>query len=239
MSTTRREPTQQRRREPVQRRSREKVDQILEAAAELISQGGVDELTTRAVAERSGVPIPTLYRYFANCDEIVAAFLDREMVAIDAEVAAAVLSLDRVTLRSMMEAAALAHLRHHQRNPMAISLWFGGRHSAVVRDRVRWQDKRLAESFTVIIDAAGFLRDDSPQLGPELLVRLTDRMFEFVLLEYGGSPEEQERIVHGFVDMIASFSERYATVAGAKGISGEQFRRLVQANDGLFAGTPA
>jgi AcrR family transcriptional regulator len=213
----------------MQRRSREKVDQILEAAAELINQGGVDELSTRAVAERSGVPVPTLYRYFANCDEIIAAFLDREMEAIDAEGAAAVLSLERVSLRSLIEASALAHLRHHQRNPLAISLWFGGRQSAVVRDRIRWQDKRLAESLAVIIAAAGFLRDDSPEVGPELLVRLTDRMFEFVLFERGGPAEEQERIVLGFVDMIASFGERYATDAGREGISGEEFRRLLAA----------
>jgi AcrR family transcriptional regulator len=236
MSATPWEAVRGRRREPMQRRSREKVDQILEAAAELINEGGVDEMSTRLIAERSGVPVPTLYRYFANCDEIIAAFLDREMEAIDAEVAAAVLSLERVTLRALIEASALAHLRHHQRNPMAVSLWFGGRQSAIVRNRVRWQDKRLAESFGQVIGAAGFLRDDTPELGPELLVRLTDRMFEFVLLEHGGSLEQQENIVRGFVDMIATYSERYATPVGANGISGEKFRRLLDANGGLFAG---
>jgi hypothetical protein len=35
--------------------------------------------------------------------------------------------------------------------------------------------------------------------------------------------------------MIASYSERYATVAGTKGIPGDEFRRLVQETGGLFA----
>ena len=58
-----------RRRQPVQARSRETVERILAAAAVLIEDGGVEAVTTRAIAERAGVTAPSLYRFFADREQ--------------------------------------------------------------------------------------------------------------------------------------------------------------------------
>jgi AcrR family transcriptional regulator len=206
----------------MQQRSRDRVEQILAAASDLLNEGGLDELSTRALAERSGVPVGTIYRYFENSDAIVSAFLDREMEKLDTAIAEAVLGLERVTLRSMLEAATLAHLTHHQRHPQTVTVWFGGRRSAAVRQRVRQQDARSAAWLQGAIDAAGFLSDDAPPHGLDAVVRLSDRLFEYVLLEVP-SAEDQEDMVRRFVDMVASYAERFATRVGLEGLPADQF----------------
>ncbi len=209
------------RREPVQRRSRERVELILKAAVELLAEGGIEALTTRSLASRADIPVATIYRYFANREEIIAAYLDHELEQIDEAVVAAVLALERVTVRSLAEAVALAHMRHHQLHPEGVPVWFGGRLSAAVLERVRELDARLAASLRSATQAAGLL-SGAPTFTAELLVRLFDRMFEFVFLP-NRSAEEQEAIVRSFVDMVASHLERFATPAGLEGISAEEF----------------
>ncbi len=61
-----------RRRVPVKRSSEEVVDAILAAAALLIAERGIDAFTTNHVAERAGVSVGSLYRYFARKEAIVA-----------------------------------------------------------------------------------------------------------------------------------------------------------------------
>jgi AcrR family transcriptional regulator len=213
------------RRIPVQRRSRERVEEILEAAAELLGVGGVEALTTRSLAEHTGIPVASIYRYFDNRDAIVAAYLDRELAAIDESVTRALLALDRVTFRSLAQAAALAHMRHHQTHPEGVPVWFGGRLNPAVDERVRALDARLAASFRAAVREMG-MTQGVPDFVAELLVRLFDRMFEFVFLAER-TAQEQEAIVLTFVDMISSYMERYATPAGIAGISTDELVRAL------------
>ena len=209
------------RREPVQRRSRARVELILKAAAELLAEGGVDALTMRSLAVRAEIPVATIYRYFANREEIIAAYLDHELEQIDEAVVAAVLALDRVTVRSLAEAVTLAHMRHHQAHPEGVPVWFGGRLNPAVLDRVRELDARLAATLRSATAAAGMLAG-APTFSAELVVRLVDRMFEFVFL-VERTAEEQKTIVLSVVDMVASYLERFATSAGLEGIPAEEF----------------
>jgi len=211
------------RRKPVQRRSRERVEAILKAATDLLAEGGIDALTMRSLAERADIPVATIYRYFANREEIIAAYLDHELEAIDESVKTALLAVDRVTFRSMSEAVALAHMRHHQAHPEGVPVWFGGRLNSAVLDRVRELDARMAESLRSAVRGSGILAG-APDFIGELLVRLFDRMFEFVFLAQR-TAEEQETIVLSFVDMIVSYMERFATPAGIEGVAPERFVR--------------
>ncbi len=62
------------RREPRRRASEDVVDSILIAAAALIGEmGNLADVTTNHVAERAGVSIGSLYRYFPDKESIVAA----------------------------------------------------------------------------------------------------------------------------------------------------------------------
>jgi AcrR family transcriptional regulator len=213
------------RRVPVQRRSRERVELILQAAAELLAEGGIEALSMRSLAAHAGIPVATIYRYFANREEIITAYLDHELERIDEAVVAGVLALERVTVRSLAEAVALAHMRHHQAHPEGIPVWFGGRLNPAVVERVRELDARLAASLRSATRGAGMLAG-APDFSAELVVRLFDRMFEFVFL-VDRTAEEQETIVLAFVDIVACYLERFATPAGLDGISPQQLGRAL------------
>jgi AcrR family transcriptional regulator len=219
------------RRVPVQRRSRERVEEILKAAAELLGEGGVEALTTRSLAAHTGIPVASIYRYFDNRDAIVAAYLDRQLAEIEASVTRALRDVNRVTFRSLAQATALAHMRHHQTHPEGVPVWFGGRLNPAVDERVRALDARTAASFRAAVRGTG-MTEGVPDFVAELLVRLFDRMFEFVFVAER-APREQEAIVLTFVDMISSYMERYATPAGVAGISTDELvTALVRAADG-------
>jgi TetR/AcrR family transcriptional regulator, cholesterol catabolism regulator len=80
--TTTRHPTG-RTRSQHQRRKR-----ILQAGAALASRGGVEAMQMRTVAERAGVALGTLYRYFPSKMDLVVAVVNEEMDTLEA-------SLDR------------------------------------------------------------------------------------------------------------------------------------------------
>ena len=166
------------RREPVQKRSRERVESILQGATELIGAEGVESLSTRSLAAHAGIPVATI-RYFEDMDAIIAAYLDRGLEEIEDAVEHAVLELEWVTFRSMMEAVALAHLRHHQANPEGVPAWFGTRLNAAVQDRVRQLDAQMAASLHAATRGAGFI-EEGPHFGAGLIVRLWDRTFEHI-----------------------------------------------------------
>ncbi|MFE5630952.1 TetR/AcrR family transcriptional regulator [Streptomyces sp. NPDC056543] len=81
------------RRTPVQQRSAERLARILDACAELLDETGYEQLSTRAVAARAGVPIGSVYRFFGNkramADALAHRNLDRYAERIGVRLAAA------------------------------------------------------------------------------------------------------------------------------------------------------
>ena len=67
------------RRAPVQRRSAERLTRILDACASLLDEVGYDALSTRAVAQRAGVPIGSVYRFFGNKRAMADALAQRNL----------------------------------------------------------------------------------------------------------------------------------------------------------------
>ncbi|MFC9847143.1 TetR family transcriptional regulator [Streptomyces sp. NPDC060223] len=67
------------RRAPVQRRSAERLTRILDACADLLDEVGYDTLSTRAVAQRAGVPIGSVYRFFGNKRAMADALAQRNL----------------------------------------------------------------------------------------------------------------------------------------------------------------
>ena len=63
------------RRAPVQERSRQTVTKILDAAAAIADEQGVEAATTRAIADRAGVSKPVLYQHFSSKLDLYLAAL--------------------------------------------------------------------------------------------------------------------------------------------------------------------
>src|SRR4051812_15868107 len=59
---------------------------IVQAAAALASRGGVEAMQMRTVAERAGVALGTLYRYFPSKMELVVAVVGEEIDLLEASI---------------------------------------------------------------------------------------------------------------------------------------------------------
>lgn len=72
------------RRRPAQARSRERFNRILQAARDVLVETGFESFTFDEVSRRAGVPIGTLYQFFAN-KYVLICELDRQDTAANVE----------------------------------------------------------------------------------------------------------------------------------------------------------
>ena len=79
MTRTRLEP----RTEPQQQRSRDRVREILDATEALVIEVGYDGINTNLIAERAGMPVGTLYRYYSDKYGVFAAVAQRAFVDLE------------------------------------------------------------------------------------------------------------------------------------------------------------
>jgi AcrR family transcriptional regulator len=67
---------------PRQERAKRTYESILTAAAELLVEVGVERISTNIIAERAGITVPALYRYFPNkyavLNALGAVLMDRQ-----------------------------------------------------------------------------------------------------------------------------------------------------------------
>lgn len=74
-------------REPRQARSAATLARVLQAAEEIASSSGLEEMTISGVAERAGVSVGTIYRRFDDKEQLVTALAERMLERREAYVA--------------------------------------------------------------------------------------------------------------------------------------------------------
>jgi AcrR family transcriptional regulator len=62
---------------PTQQRAKDTVTLLLDTAAALLEEGGLDAFNTNLLAERAGVRVRTVYRYFPNKLAVITAMAER------------------------------------------------------------------------------------------------------------------------------------------------------------------
>ena len=70
---------------PQQRRARQRLDAILNAAEKLVEEMDAEAITTNLIADRAGVPVSSVYRYFKNVSAVFAYLfedLNEEIIAV-------------------------------------------------------------------------------------------------------------------------------------------------------------
>jgi AcrR family transcriptional regulator len=107
------------RRVPRQSRSRETADAIVEAAARVFAEMGLERATTTRVAEVAGVSVGSLYQYFPDKQSLIKAIFERESARLEralmklieerglADIPPLVRAYVEVTLQTFEESASL------------------------------------------------------------------------------------------------------------------------------------
>jgi AcrR family transcriptional regulator len=116
--------------EPVQQRSAQRVAHLLDTAALLIDEQGIDALTTSEVAARGDSSVGVVYRYFPNIQSLLRALAARNLSRFT-ETIYDRLSADSVEWRQTVDVAIDTFIEFNRTEPGFRALRFGD----VIADR--------------------------------------------------------------------------------------------------------
>lgn len=166
------------RRAPMQARSRLTVTRILDAAAAIADEQGVDAATTRAIADRAGVSYPSLYRFFPDREAILGELLARHCSEMDARCAEAEKTWRIGSVADLLNNELDLQIHYYRRHPGSARMWMGGRTSPTVTEHVRARMKNLADRIhRILIDAALIPVGTDPR-AMLVAVEMADRVLE-------------------------------------------------------------
>jgi AcrR family transcriptional regulator len=210
-----------RRRLPTQARSRERVERILDAAAQLVVADGVEGLTTRSIAETAGLPVASLYQYFADKEAVLLALCERDMAEMDDQVAldlAAVAESGGLTMASLVETSMRAFVKVYHRRPAFMQIWMRGRTNSAVYDYGRHHNKRIAENLLAFAADLGLV-DQGDHTDAELLamgelaVELGDRAFQ---LAFERDPQGDDFLIDEAIDLVTGYLSKVTADPGPR-----------------------
>ena len=169
---------------------------LIEAARELLAEGGVEALTLRGVARRAGVSQTAPYRHFASHHELIAAVAENGFRRLHSEMMRAASS---ATGRLALQQLAVEYVRFALRHPAEYRIMFG-------RDPEGLADTKAGDSLAEASGALmSLLRGGIEQLQKADAVRSGDP---------AGMALAAWALVHGLAMLILD-GQRPATPASA------------------------
>lgn len=145
---------------PQQPRSQQRVDLILDTAAMLFTEVGYKNATTNAIAERAGISIGSLYRYFPDKDAILRTLADRyrrEMLTLFDQVFT--IDVIYLPLPVLLDRLIDPFLEKHLARPVYAQILLGADVSpeiaAAAYELEQESTRRIAEMFLQLVPELG------------------------------------------------------------------------------------
>lgn len=202
------------RRSPSQRRSKERVAKILDAAAELVVSDGLDAVSTRTIADAAGVPVASIYQYFADKEEVILELVKRDTEEMDAHVTERVAALEMLSIRTIVATTMQAFLDVYDRHKEFVAIYFHGRTNTAVTEFCREHNTRIAQNLFAVMTDAGLLSDEVDSARSQFAVEIGDRVLEWAFRNgYTGD----KRVIDDGTEILIGYLERFATDNGRTG----------------------
>jgi AcrR family transcriptional regulator len=203
------------RRVPQQVRSRDRVARILEAASRIVVAGGVEAITTRSVASAAGLPVASLYQYFADKESILLAIVERDVAELGEQVREDLGRLTDPSVATMVETVMRAFVKVYHRRPSFVVIWMRGRTNVAVSDYVRSHNRRMARDLFEGARSAGMVEQHSDGLYAELAIEVADRIFQ---LAFERSLTGDAHVIDEGIAMVTAYLEKHSTPQGTTGV---------------------
>ena len=187
-------------------------DALIDAAVQLVEEGGPDNVSVREVAKRAGVSPGAPFRHFANKTALMTAVAEQAMSRFSAEIARAVKQVTTDDPIERFAAVGIAYLRWATRNPTHFQIvstrslidWASSeslrRDNAVVRSLM---DEAMVEAL-----ARNMLRSDDlaeTQIAGRALVYGLARMFiDGHFAQWAVDGEDAERTMQKVLKLFIS-----------------------------------
>ncbi|MBB3035821.1 AcrR family transcriptional regulator [Hoyosella altamirensis] len=178
------------RRRPAQERSRRKFEAILSASRELLVEEGFESFTCEEVAHRAGVPIGTLYQFFANKYVIVCELDRHDLVGVQRELAAFQSMVPTMQWPVILN-RFLDHLADLWLNdPSRRAVWLAVQSTPATRATAAIYERALAQQVSELIQPLFPSADTAfRQKIAEVLVHIAYSMFNFAVRDGQNHPE--------------------------------------------------
>lgn len=191
------------RRAPVQRRSAERLTRILDACADLLDEVGYDALSTRAVAQRAGVPIGSVYRFFGNKRQMADALAQRNLERYSARVTERLAEAGERDWRMAMDIVLDEYLEMKRSAPGFSLVDFGNQIPVGSRTE---PNHRVADRLTGLL--SGHLgREPDDELRRVFLVAV-ETADTLVHLAFRVAPEGDQKIIEEMREMLRAYLAR-------------------------------
>ncbi|WLQ69303.1 MULTISPECIES: TetR/AcrR family transcriptional regulator [Streptomyces] len=157
-------------REPRQARSAATLARVLQAAEEIASSAGLEEMTMTGVAERAGVSVGTIYRRFVDKEQLVAALTER-MLERREEYVAEQLRKAEPSLSGVMDAYAHALLQSFADSSSLFPELLRARGTTPLNRGAR----TITELHRLLLEAAAPYADQIRRCDPQMALDTTAR----------------------------------------------------------------
>ena len=155
-----------------QKRSRERRDRIVAAATRLFGRRGISQTSLTEVARLAGVPLPSLYDYFKDKQDLVAAVPEENYLALYQQLTVG--AQGEETSRHQLRRIFIGNLEYIRANPdwgrvFFLEIWPS---AAVGESRIRRAVDRYALRYVELIRDAIGSGDYAKGLDPYLAMSL-------------------------------------------------------------------
>jgi AcrR family transcriptional regulator len=192
----------------VQTRSRDRVELLLNAAALLVAEGGMDALKMRELARRAGLPIASVYHYFPSASavlrELALRHLEDMRVFLDARLSLAVLPglppEERAKVAGEMTRDVLDYLMRSQAINAAI--WDGLRANPELRALDMEDSARNAAALEPFL---GWIAPNLPEAQlPDMALVLLEAIQSNYLLILRSPPDRVAALTDRLEDLVVA-----------------------------------
>jgi AcrR family transcriptional regulator len=171
-----------RRTEPVQQRSTRRVTHLLDAAAAIIDENGIDGLTTSDVATRADSSVGVVYRYFPNIQSLLRALAARNLERFTGAIYDSIGS-DSVQWRDALDIAIDTFIAFNREEPGFRALRFGDVIDRRFLEPEFSNNGVLARAFVgLLAEKYDFVPDDQIVFDLEVVVEIADALLQRAFL---------------------------------------------------------
>ncbi|QNE78250.1 TetR family transcriptional regulator [Streptomyces finlayi] len=196
------------RRAPVQQRSADRLARILDACAGLLDETGYEQLSTRDVAVRAGVPIGSVYRFFSNKRALVDALAHRNLDRYAERITGRLATIPADDWRAAIDAVLDEYLAMKRSAPGFALVDFGA--PAPAQDPSGDANVRVAERLAGLLAAhLGRLPDGDLLRMILVCVEAADALFQLAFrIDPAGDPAVVEETRHLLRSYLARVLDR-------------------------------
>jgi AcrR family transcriptional regulator len=190
------------RKRPTQERSQVKFDHLLKVSRELLLEVGFESFTCEEVAQRAGLPIGTLYQFFANKYVIVCELDRQNAVAIASELDSLASELPTLDWLVLLDRLVDHMSRLWINDPSRSAVWYAVQSTPITRTTAEITERELAARVAHVLAplTPGTPRDRRTIMA-EVLVHMSYSMLNFSVRDL----QEHDEAITELKRLLASY----------------------------------